>query len=389
MTGRLLSEEGIARFGEVARSHVADGEVPGLVALVARGAEVHVEALGSLSVGGPPVRRNSLFRIASTTKVVTGIATMAVVGRGLVGLDEPVARILPEPAGPRVLRRMDGALDETEPARRPVTVRQLANFTFGFGACAEMWSSPGPWPVVRAAEDLHLATLGPPAPGDQPDPDSWMEALGSLPLLAEPGERWLYNTGASVLGVLLARATATPFDEMLAEWVFEPLGMRDTAFYARDPARLPTAYGRGPDGLQVFDPPEGQWSRPPAFPDGAAGLVSTADDLLGLGRTLLAGGAPLLRPEAVAEMTRDQLSAEQREGARVFLAGRTWGLCVSIVTDGPRAGSIGWDGGLGTSFLVDPALGLVVVVLTQRLFDTPQAPQVHVDLQRAAFGATR
>ncbi len=389
MTGRLLSEEGIARFGEVARSHVADGEVPGLVALVARGAEVHVEALGSLSVGGPPVRRNSLFRIASTTKVVTGIATMAVVGRGLVGLDEPVARILPEPAGPRVLRRMDGALDETEPARRPVTVRQLANFTFGFGACAEMWSSPGPWPVVRAAEDLHLATLGPPAPGDQPDPDSWMEALGSLPLLAEPGERWLYNTGASVLGVLLARATATPFDEMLAEWVFEPLGMRDTAFYARDPARLPTAYGRGPDGLQVFDPPEGQWSRPPAFPDGAAGLVSTADDLLGLGRTLLAGGAPLLRPEAVAEMTRDQLSAEQRERARVFLAGRTWGLCVSIVTDGPRAGSIGWDGGLGTSFLVDPALGLVVVVLTQRLFDTPQAPQVHVDLQRAAFGATR
>ncbi len=389
MTGRLLSEEGIARFGEVARSHVADGEVPGLVALVARGAEVHVEALGSLSVGGPPVRRNSLFRIASTTKVVTGIATMAVVGRGLVGLDEPVARILPEPAGPRVLRRMDGALDETEPARRPVTVRQLANFTFGFGACAEMWSSPGPWPVVRAAEDLHLATLGPPAPGDQPDPDSWMEALGSLPLLAEPGERWLYNTGASVLGVLLARATATPFDEMLAEWVFEPLGMRDTAFYARDPARLPTAYGRGPDGLRVFDPPEGQWSRPPAFPDGAAGLVSTADDLLGLGRTLLAGGAPLLRPEAVAEMTRDQLSAEQRERARVFLAGRTWGLCVSIVTDGPRAGSIGWDGGLGTSFLVDPALGLVVVVLTQRLFDTPQAPQVHVDLQRAAFGATR
>jgi CubicO group peptidase (beta-lactamase class C family) len=240
---------------------------------------------------------------------------------------------------------------------------------------------------VAAAADLHLSTLGPPNPDEQPDPDRWIAALGSLPLMAQPGERWLYNTGASVLGVLLSRAASLPIADVYRTRIFEPLGMRHTAFWAADPSRLATAYVATPGGLQVWDSPHGQWSRPPAFGDGAAGLVSTADDLLALARMLLRGGEPLLSGGAVAEMTRDQLTPTQRSGAGGFLDGASWAFCQSVVTEGPHAGAFGWDGGLGTSWLVDPGRDLTVVVLTQRLFDNAQPPRVHKDLQAAAYAA--
>ena len=155
-----LTPAGLARFAEVAASNVADDKVPGLVALVSSHGQVHVEALGTLSLGGPPVQRDSLFRISSTTKPVTGAATLALVDEGLVGLDDPVERWLPELAQPRVLRRMDGPLDDTVPAARPITVRQLLNFTFGFGMTMEMFASSEPWPIVAAAAEAHLATWG-------------------------------------------------------------------------------------------------------------------------------------------------------------------------------------------------------------------------------------
>ncbi|HTT85754.1 MAG TPA: serine hydrolase domain-containing protein [Acidimicrobiales bacterium] len=375
------------RLGEVAAAHVGEDRVPGLVALVARGDDVEVVTRGSLAVGGDPVRRDSLFRIASTTKPITGAATMALVGEGLLALDDPVDRWLPELADPRVLRRVDGALDDTIAAERAITVRDLLTFTMGFGMVAEMFMAPEPWPVAKAANDLHLCTLGPPAPAEQPDPDTWIAALGSLPLMVQPGQRWMYNTSASVLGVLLARAAGAPFAEVLRTRLFEPLQMHDTAFWTPVTDRLATAYVPTPAGLEVFDTPEGQWSRPPAFGDGGAGLVSTVDDLLAFARMLLHGGAPVLSAEAVEEMTRDQLSAEQRRTTAGFLDGRSWGFCQSVVTDGPFAGAFGWDGGLGTSWLVAPGGDLVVIVLTQRLFETAQAPQVHVDFQRAALDA--
>jgi CubicO group peptidase (beta-lactamase class C family) len=382
-----LTARGIARFREVAEGHVGDDKVPGLVALVACGDEVHVDARGSLTIGGPPVRRDSLFRIASTTKPITGAATLALAEEGKLALDEPVDRLLPELADRRVLRRMDGPLDDTVPADRAITARQLLTFTFGFGMAAEMFAAPAPWPVVAAADGLHLSTLGPPNPDGQPDPDAWIASLASLPLLAQPGERWLYNTGASVLGVLLARAAGLPLGDVFRTRLFEPLGMRDTGFWTEDPGRLATAYVATSEGLQVWDPPDGQWSRPPAFGDGAAGLVSTADDLLALARMLLRHGEPVLSAGAVAEMTRDQLSPAQKRGAAGFLAGRSWAFCQSVVTEGPHAGAFGWDGGLGTSWLVDPGRDLTVVVLTQRLFDGPAPPQVHGDLQAAAYSA--
>jgi CubicO group peptidase (beta-lactamase class C family) len=385
--GHGLSTTGLERFDAVAASHVGDDAVPGLVALVARGDSVHVEALGTLAIGGKPVERRSLFRIASTTKTITAAATLALVREGRLELDEPVDRLLPELAGRRVLRRMDGPLDDTVPAEHPVTVRALLTFTFGFGIALDMFAAPEPWPVVAAAAEAGLATIGPPQPDDFVDPETWIARFGGLPLLAQPGERWLYNTGSHVLGVLCSRAAGMPYDEVLRTRVFTPLGMRDTGFSTDDVARLATAYEPTPDGLVVWDPPDGQWSRPPRFADGAAGLLSTADDLLAFARMLLRGGEPVLTADQVGEMRRDHQSAEQRESGAAILGGRGWGLGTSVVRHGPWAGAFGWDGGLGTSFLVHPEHDLAVIVLTQRLFETPQAPAVHTDLQAAALAA--
>ena len=195
---------------------------------------------------------------------------------------------------------------------RAITVRDLLTFTFGLGMVGEMFASPKPWPVVAATGELRLATIGPPDPPVPPDPDTWIAALGRLPLLAQPGERWMYNTGAQVLGVLAARAAGQQFSEVLKTRIFEPLGMPDTGFWTADTHRLATAYQPTPDGLVVLDEPGGKWSRPPQFGDGAAGLVSTADDLLAFARILLRGGAPVLPADAVRAMTTDQLTPAQK-----------------------------------------------------------------------------
>jgi CubicO group peptidase (beta-lactamase class C family) len=201
-----LSATGLDQLRAIAELHVASGHVPGLVALVASGGQTHVEAHGTLSFGGPPVVRDSLFRIASMTKPVTGAATMALIEEGLLGLDEPVDPLLPELADRWVLRDLAGPLDDTVPAQLAITTRDLLTFTFGFGFVVEMFMSPAPLPIVVAADEARLSTIGPPDPAIQPDPDTWIAGLGSLPLMAQPGERWMYNTGASVLGVLAARA---------------------------------------------------------------------------------------------------------------------------------------------------------------------------------------
>jgi len=381
-----LTAVGLERLHAMAEQHVADDKVPGLVALVASGDRVHAEALGQLSIGGPPVRRDSLFRIASTTKPITGAATLALIEEGLIGLDEPVDRLLPELANRRVLAEMSGPLDNTVPAVRAITTRDLLTFTFGFGLVVEMFMAPEPWPVVTASNEARLCTIGPPNPAVQPDPGTWIAGLGSLPLIAQPGERWMYNTGASVLGVLLARAADQPFGEVLRTRIFEPLGMKDTAFWTREPDRLAAAYRSAPDGLDMWDRPDGEWSKPSAFEDGAGGLVSTADDLLAFARMMLCGGGEVLSADSVRAMTTDQLTSAQKAKGGLgpdFFTGRSWSFCQAV----RDSGAFGWDGGFGTSWLVDPVKDLVVIVLTQRMFETSDPPRVHGDIQAAAYAA--
>jgi len=384
--GAGLTAGGVRRLHEVAQRNVGPEQVPGLVALAARGDDVHTDALGTMAVGGPPVARDAIFRISSDTKPITAAAVLALAAEGLLDIDEPVDRLLPELADRRVLRRMDGPLDDTVPANRAITVRDLLTFTFGFGMAIEMFLSPEPWPVVEAADALNLGTIGPPAPHVQPDPDTWIANLGTLPLLAQPGERWFYNTGASVLGVLAARAAGQPFADVLRTRLFEPLGMRDTAFWTPHTDRLVTAYRPTPDGLAVLDPPDGAWSRPPAFGDGAAGLLSTADDLLAFSRMLLRGGTPVLPAESVHAMTTDQLTPQQKARGGLgpdFFKDKSWGFGQAVMD----SGAYGWAGGFGSTWLIDPNEDLTVIVLTQRMFDSPEPPALHADFQAAAYAA--
>ncbi len=378
-----FDDHALARIDEIVETAAAQGQVPGVVAAVARGDTVHVATAGVMAVGGAPMRRDTLFRISSTTKPMTAAAVLSLADDGLLDLDEPVDRLLPELADRRVLRSPSGPLADTVPAQRPITTRDLLTFTWGFGMQGAMFMAAEPWPILTATIDRELFTFGPPQPGVMPGPDTWLARLGELPLMAQPGERWLYQTGYQVLGVLASRVAGEPFGDVLRERLLGPLGMDDTGFHATDTARLATAYENRDGRLEVSDAPDGQWARPPAFQDGSGGLVSSADDLIAFGRMLLRGGAPVLKPATTAEMTRDQLSPAQRANLWPgfdFLEGRGWGYGVSVLDDGRYT----WEGGLGTTWSNVPSQDLVVVVLTQRGADETGMPAVCDDVLAAA-----
>jgi CubicO group peptidase (beta-lactamase class C family) len=352
--------------------------VPAVVALAARGSGVRVEALGAAD-------RDTLFRVTSMTKPVIAAATLILVGDGRLGLDEPVDGLLPELAARRVLRRLDGPLDDTVPAHRAITVRDLLTFTMGFG---QVLAPPDAYPILRAADDLALGT-GPPRPYEMPPPDEWLRRLGTLPLMDQPGRRWHYHTAADVLGVLIARAAGQPLDGFLAERVFAPLGMVDTGFYAADPGRLADGFRTDPatSALTPYDEPLGRWAAPPPFLSGAAGLVSTVDDYLAFGRMLLAGGGALLAPRAVEAMTTDQLTPAQKHTPHWLpdtFAEQGWGFGGAV---GPRPGRYGWDGGAGTSWAVDRGAGLVGVLMTQVAWASPEPPPVVRDFWACVYAS--
>jgi CubicO group peptidase (beta-lactamase class C family) len=239
--------------------YVTRREVPGLVAAVDRDGRADFEVLGVTAAGGAePVRQDTIFRIASLTKPITAAATLLLVEQGKLGLDEPVDRLLPELARRRVLRRRDSPLDDVVPARRAITVRDLLTFRLGFGI---VLAAPGTYPIQKATDDLELGQ-GMPAPGAPPAPDEWLRRFATLPLMHQPGERWMYHTGADVLGVLIARASGLPFDVFLRERLFTPLGMSDTDFSVpRDKlARFVPSYvvDARTNELSLYDPVVGQ-----------------------------------------------------------------------------------------------------------------------------------
>jgi CubicO group peptidase (beta-lactamase class C family) len=387
-----LSAARLSRLHDVLASHVDRGVAPGLVSLVSRRGEAHVDAIGVTAVGGSrSVRPDTIFRISSMTKPVTAVAAMILLEECVLRLDEPVDRFLPELADRRVLRRMDGPVEDTVPAQRPITVRDLLTFRLGSGA----YFAPSPFNEVAAQLELGG---GPPQPAVPPAPDEWMRRFGTLPLMVQPGERWLYNTGSEILGVLIARASGRPFDEFLRERVFEPLGMVDTGFWvpARDLGRFATSYLTDPDtgALHLFDEPAGQWSRPPAFPSGGAGLVSTAADYLAFAEMLLRGGAPLLSRPTVQTMTTDQLTPAQKAISGFYpgdfdALGWGFGMAVTTRRESPAApvGQYGWDGGLGTVWRNDPSEQMTSILLTNAAQSSPRLPAIALDFLTCAYAS--
>ncbi|RSM56675.1 serine hydrolase [Actinoplanes sp. ATCC 53533] len=355
-------------------ARVERGEFPGIVTLVARGDDVRVEAIGATAFdGGVPMRRDTIFRIASMTKPILAAATMILVEDDVIDLEEPVHKVLPELAGQRVLARVDGPLAETVPARRPVTVEDLLSFRNGFGTLLEPTIDP-PFPIVAAAQELHLE-LGSPYPRTPHTPDEWVRRFGTLPLMYQPGDRWQYNTGTQILGVLLARAARRPLGELLRERLFEPLGMAETGFWlpAERAAQLPVHLMTDSATGKLTEQPTSDWSDPPVFPSGSGGLVSTVDEFHAFARMLLRrgvhGGTRLLSEQSVELMTTNRLTPEQIASGGMFLGGSGWGLGMAVtVTPQPPAvlpGGYGWSGGYGTTWLNDPHEELTAIALTQ------------------------
>ena len=381
---------------DVLAGHVERGGVPGLVALVSRKDALHVEVIGSMSIGGPPIRRDTIFRISSMTKPITAAATMILVEECKLRLDDPVDELLPELAHRQVMKRIDGPIEDTEPARRPITARDLLTFRPGFGYLFVM----EPYPILGAW--AAALPMGPPRPSADPAPDEFMKRVGALPLLFQPGERWLYNTGSEVLSVLVARASGQPFDKFLRERIFQPLGMTDTDFSvpATKLDRLATSYMINPQtrAFEIYDPAEGgDWSRPPAFPNGAGGLVSTVDDYLSFARMLMDNGrhgkVRILSRPSVELMTTDQLTPEQKSTSGFgpdFFADHGWGFGLYIATKRSQTASVGtygWSGGMGTLWESDPHEEMITILMTQKGWEAPIPAGVFLDFMTLAYAA--
>src|SRR3954470_10930674 len=234
-----LSEERLERLHAVMAGYVERGVAPGLVTLVSRGDDEDVAVVGTMAVGGDePMKRGTIFRIASMSKPITAVAAMILVEECKLRLDDPVDELLPELANRQVLRSLESELDDTVPAKRPITLRDLLTFRLGIG----LVFGPEPYPIQRAMVEQAVGFV--PNPQAIPEPDEWMRRLGALPLIRQPGEAWLYGTGSNVLSVLIARAADQSLGEFMQERLFEPLGMKDTGFSvpADKIGRLPTSY---------------------------------------------------------------------------------------------------------------------------------------------------
>ncbi|MGH9116491.1 MAG: serine hydrolase domain-containing protein [Acidimicrobiales bacterium] len=379
--------ERLQRLHDVMADHVAHDAVGGVAWLAALDGKVEVGVVGRLTRGdGQPVRRDSIFRISSMTKPIVAVGALILIEECRLRLDDPVDDLLPELADRRVLVDPRGPVDgETVPAHRPITVRDVLTFRLGLGMDFE---APWPQPLLEAMGGLGLGH-GAPEPQVPPEPDEWMHRLSTLPLLYQPGERWLYNTGSDVLGVLVARAADQPLEEFLRDRVFGPLGMVDTGFSTPHLDRLGACYGVNPETGQrfVYDAPDGQWAKPPAFPSGGAGLVSTVDDLHAFGSLLLAGGrlpdgSRVLSTASVEAMTTDHLDVDRGGAGPAPDGSQGWGFGVGVQLrrTGPTRGvdSYGWDGGLGSSWANDPDERLIGVVLTTDAFTGPFPPPAAI-----------
>lgn len=354
------------------RDLVEAGRFAGIASLVWRGGEARAfqaAGFGDLAAR-TPITRDTIFRIASMTKPVIGAAAMALVEEGRLDLAAPLTRWLPEAAVLTVLRAPEAELDDVTPLARPPSLFDLMTHTAGFA-----WGAGLDAPVTRAMAEATGAT-----PFIPHAPDELARRVCALPLLWQPGTRWHYSISSDLLGVVIARAAGQSLPEVLQERIFAPLRMSDTGFFVPDAKidRLAVGYMRdGHGALQVHDPARGgHWSRPPIFPAGGGGLVSTLDDYLKFARMLMRQGEGVLSAPSVRLMTSNRLTSAQIRPYRPsldYLHGQGFGLGVSVALgaaeDRRRPGSFGWPGAYSTAWFADPREDLIAIAMGQLWLD--------------------
>lgn len=396
---RGFDTDRLALMHEVMARHAGTSGLPGLVTLISHGGETDLQAYGTMTTdGNAAMTEDAIFRIASISKPIVAVAAMTLVEDATLRLDDPVDTYLPELANRRVLRSLESDLSETVPADRPITVRDLLTLTPGYGA---IFAMPGTYPIQQAMDDAGLAP-GPNTP--EMTAEEMLRRYAELPLVAQPGTRWLYNNGLDILGVLLARAADTSLGDFLDDRLFAPLGMVDTAFSVppNKADRLPGLYFRDPAAGNVMEfDAAGARSRfavPPRFESGAGGLVSTAADLFAFGEMLHSegtrGDVRILSRASVAVMTTNQIRPEQVHDADFFPGfwdTHGWGFGMAIDTARTdlftTPGRYGWDGGYGTSLYIDPTEDVIGVLLTQQAWDGVSLPVTYLDFWNGTYQA--
>jgi CubicO group peptidase (beta-lactamase class C family) len=354
------------------RQFVAQGKFPGICTLVWQRSEVvSFDTVGWRDMQRRvPVERDTLFRLASMSKPITSVAALTLVEEGRLRLSDPIAHWLPEAANIVVLRTPGSVIDDVVPANRPPTLLDLMTHSAGFA-----WGKGLDLPITRAMNE---------AAGQTPfvpyDPDTFVRRVCELPLIRQPGSGWHYSVSTELLGVIVARAANSNLPEFLKSRIFDPIGMVDTAFFAPPEKlhRMSVGYARDGSGhLTIHDDARtGFWSRPPIFPAGGGGLLSTADDYLAFARMLLnkglAGRERILSEKFTRLMTSNLLNADQRCAIAPsidYLQGQGFGLGVAIALDARKdrrsPGSLGWPGGYGTTWFADPQEDLVAVLMSQ------------------------
>jgi CubicO group peptidase (beta-lactamase class C family) len=397
MNASQFSKEGLQRLHKDLAGYVAAGDRPGFVMLVSKNGETHVDAIGTHELkGGTPMRRDTIFRIASITKPITGAVTMRLIEEGKLSLDEPIDRLIPELANRRVLKQLNGPLDDTVPAKRPILVSDLLTMRMGMGAIM----SPDPHPIQVALMQEGVFT-----PFYMPttrNADEWIAKLATFPLMNQPGEVWRYDTSITLLGALIERTTGKPLGDVFEELILGPLGMTDTGFVVPSGKldRLPTAYQKNQQTgkLEVWDP-SGEasfFAKQHGFPGAHGGLVSTVDDYFAFAQMMMNkgrhGNRQVLSAKSVELMMTDHIPADVKAHS-TFIPGfwdlRGWGYGGSIIKKHepgePRG--FGWDGGYGLVAYWDATSGVIALLFSQRLVTSPFYDEIFKKFFNGVYAA--
>lgn len=370
-----FTAQGLAALDAAMERSVAAGDVAGAVTLLARDGQIATFETYGVRKGAEPMTEDTLFRIYSMTKPVTGVALMMLYEDGRFTLDDPITKHLPELAG---LKLMTGVDAEGKPIlgdpSRPPTMRELMAHTAGFG-----YGLAGSDPVNTAFRDKGVLV--------SKDLDEMMDKIAEIPLLYDPGTRWFYSISVDIQGYIVQKMSGQRFGEFLKTRIFDPLGMDDTSFVVteEDRARFADVYTWNAEAGRLEVLPDrtdrASYFDPARIESGGGGLVSTTRDYALFCQMLLnggeLGGKRLLKPETVALMTQNHIGDlrlySDGTAANPGLAGVGFGLDFAVVTDPTQTaapyglGTYYWGGAAGTWFWIDPVNDLFFIGMIQRM----------------------